>query len=286
MPGRLEKLRLGSISFINSLPVDLGLLCGAVPCAAEIVQAPPAVLNEKMGSGVLDLGPVSTYWYALHSAELVLLPDLSISSRSGVQSVLLFSRRPMAQLAGKAIAVTSQGRTTPVLLEILCRLKYGFKPIVKPLGLDLEAGIPQEAEAALLIGDSALLAKERFKRESWEVIDLAEEWQGWTRMPLVFAVWAVRRAVHAAAPDQAAEAHEALLRSKAWGLSHQEAVIRAAAVKTGLATEVLVSYFSGLSYDFDAELKAAAALFFEYAWRCGLLPDRLPAGPLTAGVRA
>ena len=130
MPRRLNKIRLGSIEFINSLPVDLGLLRGTIPSEAEIIQGSPAALNEKMLSGDLDLGPISVFWYAQHQEEWLLLPELSISSESGVQSVLLFSRHPFAELKGKRIALTGKGRTTPALLSILCQRKYGFMPAI------------------------------------------------------------------------------------------------------------------------------------------------------------
>src|SRR3990167_6198834 len=103
------RLRLGSIEFINSLPVDLGLINGKVPCPAEIVTGVPTVLNEKILKGSIDAGAVSALFYAEHQDQFLLLPDLSISSESGVGSVLLFSRYPMKHLKARQIAVTRQG---------------------------------------------------------------------------------------------------------------------------------------------------------------------------------
>ncbi len=70
-------VRLGSIEFINSLPVDLGLLSGEVAYPeARIYQASPAVLNQKVSEGVLDVSPVSAFWYGQHAKDLLVLPDL------------------------------------------------------------------------------------------------------------------------------------------------------------------------------------------------------------------
>src|SRR3989338_8012379 len=113
-------LRLGSIEFINSLPVDLGIFSKQVPLNAQLVQGSPMRLNELLLQGDLDVSPVSLYWFASHSESLYLLPSLSITSGSAVHSVLLFSCVPAAELAGKKIAVTGKGSTTPALLEILC----------------------------------------------------------------------------------------------------------------------------------------------------------------------
>src|SRR3989338_4788304 len=169
-------LRLGSIEFINSLPVDLGLTSGRVESACEMITGTPAELNEKILRKETDASHVSTVWYAEHQEEFLLFPDLSISSESGVQSVLLFSRHPLKYLKNMSISVTPQGRTTPALLEIICRLRYGFRPHVKVAGpktLDIPAG----SEALLLIGNEALQAREKLKKSGTVVIDLAEEWQ-------------------------------------------------------------------------------------------------------------
>ena len=41
-------MRLGSISFINSLPVDLGLISGEIETDAEIFSTEPSALNENI----------------------------------------------------------------------------------------------------------------------------------------------------------------------------------------------------------------------------------------------
>ncbi|MBI3316190.1 MAG: menaquinone biosynthesis protein, partial [Candidatus Omnitrophica bacterium] len=219
-------IRLGSIEFINSLPVDLGLLSGAVPFSCRIIQDTPAQLNRKILNDELDVSPISAFFYAEYAEEFFILPDLSVSSESGVMSVLLFSRFPLPELEDKTIFLTDKGRTTPVLLEILCRLRHGFIPETKPLTGSLGNG--EGADALLLIGDEALLEKERLTGLGFQAIDLAEEWRRWTGLPLVFALWAVRRSVFAVQGEAIERAHEAILRSKNGGLSHLDLVKTAA----------------------------------------------------------
>ena len=268
-------LRLGSIEFINSLPVDLGLLSGAVPLDAKIIQGPPMALNQKIIRSELDISPVSALWYAEHEKELLLLPDLSISSESGVQSVLLFSRLKLGNFAGATIALTDKGYTTPALLEVLCRLKYGFRPRFKEYPA-LEDSIPEDSDAMLLIGDEALMMREKLKGAQIEVIDLAEEWRQWTHKPFVFAVWAVRREFFLSYPDEVLKAHRAILESKRWGLEHLEEVLRKGVEKTELPKEALRSYFMKLSYSFDETMKEGLELYLQYAVRCGLVAASPP----------
>ncbi|HTL70806.1 MAG TPA: cyclic dehypoxanthinyl futalosine synthase [Candidatus Eisenbacteria bacterium] len=272
----MPRLRLGSIEFINSLPVDLGL-GGASPLDAEIVRGTPSALNDLMLAGSLDVSAVSAFWFARHAADLVLLPGLSISSESGVQSVLLFSRHPWKELKGTRITVTGKGRTTPALLEILCRFRYDFTPKVDYSPSALEDVVKGRASAALLIGDEALTARRRFAGdEALRVYDLAEEWKDWTGLPLVFAVWTARRAYFNEHPSRVREAHEALLVSKRWGLENPEAILDAAEARSGLPRETLRSYFSGLSYGLGEPLRKGMLLYFDYAKKAGLL-DRTPA---------
>jgi chorismate dehydratase len=262
-------MRLGSIEFINSLPVDQGLLKGLVPFRGTIVPGAPSALNDRILEGKLDLSPVSVFWYARHQSEFLLLPDLSISSESGVMSVLLFSRKPLRDLQGQKISITSKGRTTPALLEILCRQRYGFVPQFEaaPNGPDLFG----KAQAVLLIGDEALQAQRQGAQNGYFVTDLAEEWREWTGLPVVFAVWAARRAYFESHPQEVLEAHRAILESKRWGLEHLEEVIEEAQKRTMLPSETLKAYFSKLSYDLDAPLQKGLSLYLEKAAVCGLL---------------
>ena len=281
----MNKIRLGSIEFINSLPVDLGLLRGTIPSEAEIIQGSPAALNEKMLSGDLDLGPISVFWYAQHQEEWLLLPELSISSESGVQSVLLFSRHPFAELKGKRIALTGKGRTTPALLSILCQRKYGFMPVLVPTE-EGRGDVLNGADAVLLIGDEALEAREKYSDSKFQVIDLAEEWRDWTGEPVVFAVWAVRRASWNLSAEKVLEVHQQLLKSKEWGAQHPAEVLNAAEKKTHLPLPVLKAYFSRLSYGFDKKMQAGMKRYLDEAVRCGLLQPAKPFEFITDGSAA
>ncbi|MBI2095518.1 MAG: dehypoxanthine futalosine cyclase [Candidatus Omnitrophica bacterium] len=278
-PGSFSRPRLGGIRFVNSLPVDAGILTGAVPSAVELVQGTPVELNEKIAAGRLDLGPVSALWYAQHHSDLLLLPDLSVSSRSPVQSVLLFSRVPFRQLKGKSIAFAGKGWTTPALLEILSHERHGFLPRISVASIRV-GQIPPDFDAALVIGDEALEWDHRIRNglvpsPSYR-FDLAEEWRGWTGKPFVFAVWVVRRSFYEERPEDVCEVYEVIAQSKEWGEAHLPEVLRLAEEKTELPAAVLRHYFETLDYGLDDELLEGLKLFWKYAVAMG----RLAALPL------
>ncbi len=263
-------MKIGSIDFINSLPVDQGILSGAVSLNGEMVRDTPTQLNQKILNGELDMSPVSSIWFAKNHQQLVLMPELCISSASAVKSVLLFSRMPISKLAGKKIAITEKGATTPALLEVICRYRYGFTPqfvVAKPSF----ASIPDGCDAILLIGDDALRAKEL--SSSTRFTDLAEEWKSWTNLPFVFAVWVARREYLASHPQEVKAAHEALVASRKWGAEHAEAILERSEQLTELQRPVLESYFSRLSYELDDTAMAGMRLFWHYARKAGLLNE-------------
>jgi chorismate dehydratase len=259
--------RLGSIGFINSLPVDYGLLSGEVPSPCRVVRGDPEELNRLMAAGRLDLGPVSALHYAEHAGELLLLGDLSISSRSGVKSVLFFSDEPPAALGGRRVALTRKGRTTPTLLRLLFERRWG----VRPEYVDADAGLESFRDlgfaGTLLIGDEALCAP----TAGLCVTDLAEEWRSWTGLPFVFALWVVRRDFATSHPELLEEAHAAIRRSRLWSAAHADRILAAAREATGLDAPALEAYFRGLRYDFDSELAAGLRRYCELAAEGGHL---------------
>src|SRR6266566_644500 len=100
-------------------------------------------------------------------------------------------------------------------------------------------------------------------------IDLGEEWTRWTRLPFVFAVWAARRAADRATVDRV---HEALLRSRDWGLAHLDELATAAHRATGVSTPECRDYFAGLDYAFTDRHLAGLGTFFRKLAAHGLAP--------------
>ena len=150
-------IRLGSIAYSNSLPVDFGLLSGEVSHTLFIQQGVPSELNASLKEGKLDISPVSALFFAEHAHELLMLPDLSISSESGVQSVLLFSRYPLEALNQKVITITSEGKSTPALLKIILKERYGVTAqYVEKATAWSDLAHDGQSDAFLVIGDDAL----------------------------------------------------------------------------------------------------------------------------------
>lgn len=269
------RLRLGDIQFLNSWPVTYALHRGIIPSPAVIVRDTPARLNGALRGGVLDVSAISALVYLQQRDELVLLPELAIGSESGVNSVLLISRRPLRELQGATIAVTDQGATTPVLLRILLEQAHGVRARLVPAAVRFPE-VLRDHDAALVIGDEALRALPT-ARDDYQTWDLGALWRAWTGLPMVYAVWAVRRAVMTERPEAVGLLSEALRASKAWGDAHRGALAAAAARATGFAPAFVAGYFRGIRYALDPPALAGLQRYAEAAQALGVLAGRVVA---------
>jgi len=263
--------RLGRIPWINCYPVYGAVDRGLVRVSAELVSGTASELNDLLAAGELDMSVVSAVEYARNAAAYHLLPDLAITCDGPVRSVLLFSRRPVAELHESTVLLTASSRTSVLLLELLCRHRWQVTPrfaTARAEGVDLEAlaGLPHDA--VLVIGDAALLLSARHTYP--HVVDLGAEWKRWTGLPFVFAVWAARRDADQAA---ASALHERLLESRAWGLSHLDLLAADAAERTGVPERVCRDYLGDLDYALSYRHLAGLTDFFRRLAQDGLVPD-------------
>ena len=146
--------RVGHIDFLNVLPLSYSYNHGAAQ-GLSITRGVPAVLNNDIINGRLDMSNTSSIIYARHSEKLVILPDVCISTDGPVQSILLISKKPIESLKDDKIILTAKSATSHCLLKIILR-SYGAIPnyYVRHVGPDKP--IPDDATASLLIGDDAL----------------------------------------------------------------------------------------------------------------------------------
>lgn len=268
-------MRIGRIPYVNCFPVYGAIDRGLVPLDGELVTGVPTVLNGLMAQGELDVSVVSAVEYARSSRDYLLLPELAISCDGPVRSVLLFSRRPAAELGGRRVMVSRSSMTSVALLELLFEHVWRVRPEFVPGDAemsDVERFAADEHDARLVIGDAALLlgSPSASVIKPYEyVYDLGSEWKLWTGLPFVFAVWVARRhGVH----TKSLGAHAALLTSRDWGLEHLEELSLQAASQTGISVEACRRYFEGLDYGLGIEYLAGLTEFFARLEAMGRVP--------------
>ena len=173
---------IGRVSFINCEPLFHGL-----DESWDVLPAPPAWLTGHLLRRDCILAPIPAADYAKNSDELFLVPDLAISSKGEVGSVLLFGKVELEDM--KTIALPSDSATSVTLLKYLIN-KRGLKPKYIEMGPDLD-GMLDKCDGCLLIGDRALESAEG--SPELVKIDLGLEWRNVSGHPMVFGVFAARR---------------------------------------------------------------------------------------------
>ena len=179
----LAPFRVGSVSYLNAVPLTRGL-------EEEVLFATPSKLAELLQRDELDAGLVSVT-EVLFNDRYDVLDDIAVASLGEVKSVLLAHRKPIAEV--REVFCDPASLTSVQLLRVLLA-ERGLKPQFLPLASYDFGALP---DYALLIGDPAL----DFSRgpHTHDVWDLGLAWYELTRLPFVYAVWALRRGVENAA---------------------------------------------------------------------------------------
>lgn len=264
----MRPLKISAISFLNTVPLmwdfehDPPLEIGE---NFEVEYTLPSQCAQALRDGAADIGIIPVITTAT-IAGLVVLPDVAIAARNQVRSILLVSRKPMAEI--RTVAVDTSSRTSVGLTQVLLTKFFGghreLTPMAPLLGPMLES-----CDAGLLIGDPAMMAK----TNGLYAYDLAEVWRAETGLPFVFAVWAVRRA---ALGEMRAglDLGGIFRRSRDHGLRPESvaAIAREWAPRMGLSEAAISSYLlENIHYRLDAECRRGLALYFELAVECGII---------------
>jgi len=165
------------VPYLNAVPLTRGL-------ESQIEFIPPAQLAEKLRRGDLDAALVSITEVLFHDGYDV-LDGIAVASLGEVFSVFLAHRIPLEQVT--EVFCDTASLTSVNLLRVLLA-ERGLKPEFKPLPSYAEAG---QHDAVLLIGNPAI----EFRRaaHSHEILDLGTAWYDLTKLPFVYAIWALRR---------------------------------------------------------------------------------------------
>jgi chorismate dehydratase len=246
----LSGLRIGPVSYLNAKPLIWGL-------NSSLLQTDvPAALSEQFFAGKLDVAllPVVD---VLRADAVRIVDNVGIACDGEVFSVVVASRTSL--LETPKIYLDPASRSSTALLRVLLAEFY-------PGGPQIVEGEETPSDGArLLIGDSAI-AFRRYKGSTWHYHDLGWLWKVHTRLPFVFAVWAV-------AGDVSPAVFDALRDVKAAGLSARRE-IAAREPDPAFAYTYLTKH---ICYDVGSDEKAGLRHFERLAKRHGILPNTPPA---------
>jgi chorismate dehydratase len=234
----------------------------------------PALCADELLAGRADLGLIPI---ASLTPELAIVPGCTIASLDQVRSIQLIVRAPHTLETVRTVAADNASRSSRAYVEILFRKFLGTQPEFLTQPADPVAML-QQADAALLIGDPALLALEERARIEAAVgpcqwFDIAHEWTTRTGLPWVAAVWAIR-------PEALTESHvpastitSDLIGSRDHGLTHIGDLVGEWAPRLGLPADTVRDYLSvNIHYTLTESCVEAIRLFRHYAAEFDVLP--------------
>jgi chorismate dehydratase len=242
----------------------------------------PSTCADELLNGRADLGLIPI---ASLTESLAVVPGCAIASLKQVRSIQLIvkTRGRIVHAdellkAVRTVAADTASRSSVAYAEVLFRRFLDTYPEFLPHEADPMAMLT-EADAALLIGDPALLALER--REAIERacgpciwLDLAEQWVTRTGLPWVAAVWAVRpeALVSTFPPDLLVDD---LQRSRDAGLRNVECLVEQWSGRISVPAETIRTYLTrNIYYRLSPECIESIRTFRAYAAELGVLPER------------
>ena len=259
-------LKLGHIVYSNCFPPHAGIITQTVSFPFKLVEGIPTELNRLLYEGKVDVSPSSSIEYAMNPGRYHLLPNLSITSKNKVMSIILESKVPIEDLDKKVVALTTASATSVVLLRILLEVRHDVHPGYTQYeqGVDDPSG---QVDAMLTIGDLAL-TKAPLPGFPYRY-DLGELWHEFTGLPFVFALWHVNYKKNI--DRDIAALYDILITSRTYGMSHLRDLSTSQANRFNVPAALLLSYWNSFSYDFGNNEQKGLLAFYGYAAEIGAI---------------
>jgi chorismate dehydratase len=271
-------LRVAAINFLNPAPLMWDFehppLDSVLAQRYTLHYTQPSLCADELLAARADLGLVPI---ASLTPSLAIVPGCTIASLDEVRSIQLIVKSPHTLGTVKTIAADTASRSSLAYAEILFRKFLNIHPAFLPAAANPIAML-QQADAAILIGDPALLALE--SREQIEAavgpcqwFDLAHEWHTRTNLPWVAAVWAVRPEALGHPNLTAAQLTEDLEASRNHGLRNIENLVEQWTPRIAIPAATIRHYLShNIHYVLNTDCIRTIELFRQYAAEVDVLP--------------
>ncbi len=264
-------VRLGVVSFINTLPLIDGL---EQLRDVTLHHSVPSLLIDMLLSDEVDVALCSSIDYQRSPQPLSILPVGLLGCHGTTLTVRMYSSVPLDRI--ERIYCDTDSHTSVALLQILLRERYDISPEL----IDYDAreyvadNHPLEyPESMMLIGDKVVTHSPPPVRYPHQ-FDLGEAWRELTGKPFVFALWMARQ-----------DADPASLRTVGIALDHQrrhnqerlDGIIHTRVRPGNWPVDLAKSYLTQrITYQFDETHLESLELFFDKAHEHNLIEKCRP----------
>ena len=252
--------RIAASSYLNTAPLIWSFIHGAQRDAVDLfTDTAPARCAEMLARGEVAAALVPVIEYQ-RLADIAIVPDVCVGSRSAVRSVVLATKRNNLKKVTR-VALDDSSRTSVALVKIIFREFLGFEPEWQTSPPDLAAMLAHN-DAALIIGDPAM----KIPRDQFQVFDLATLWHDYTGFGFVFAMWMARvnSADRVRAIDFAAARDE--------GLANLDEITAQHQTQAQLSPQEIKEYLTqNIAFKLDHEMQKGLNLYFDLAQKHELI---------------
>ena len=243
---QLDKIRVGSVNYLNTKPLEYGLKRPPVSEMIELIEDYPARVADLLMNNEIDLGLIPVAAIS-KIPDYKIVGDYCIGTEGEVASVCLFSEVPVEKI--QKVYLDYQSRSSVALLKWLMKEYWGSNAeLIEAKDENFRKEI-KCTTAGLVIGDRAL----EQRKISTFIYDLGLEWKKITGLPFVFAAWISTR-------DLPKEFITIFNESNALGLNHLDEIIAA----NPFDLYDLKKYYTlHISYRLDEKKREAMKKFLE-----------------------
>jgi chorismate dehydratase len=263
---RDRPIRLGVVSFVNTLPLIDGL---EHLVDVQLRHSVPSLLLDQLASGEVDVALCSSIDYQRSPVPLMVLPVGLLGCDGPTLTVRLYSATPIEQI--HRVHCDTDSHTSVALLRILLRELHGIEPEL--IDYDAREHVAQNKpiqwpEVMLLIGDKVVTDSPPADVYPYQ-LDLGDAWVKHTGLPFIFALWMARADADAALVGSAAAI---LDRQRRHNLERIDGMVHRKAVPRNWPGDLARNYLKQhIAYDLTDDRRAGLEFFFTRAREHGLV---------------
>lgn len=185
----MERVRVATISYINSIPFVYGLTHADNALRADLLLHTPsrcvkAFIDNECDIAIVPVGALDTL------GKYKIVSSYCISSSYDVHTVALMSNSPIEEIT--KIYIDGDSRTSAKLIKILARDYWNITPEYEQIDArNINPDDYPRGTGFMLIGDKVFEAEKHFTY----FYDLVSAWNKMTNLPFVFAVWVAKEGV-------------------------------------------------------------------------------------------
>jgi chorismate dehydratase len=264
-------IRLGVVSFVNTLPLIDGL---EKLVDVDLRSTVPSLLLDQLVGGEVDVALCSSIDYQRSDAPLTILPVGLLGCDGSTLTVRLYSTRPLDRIS--EVYCDTDSHTSVVLMQILLKEQFQIEP--RLIDYDARERVADNRpldwpQAVLLIGDKVVTDSPPAIRYPYQ-LDLGAAWAERTGLPFVFALWLARRECD---PSIIANAAAILDRQRRHNRERLDLIIHRRALSRGWPADLADGYLKQeIAFEWSEQRRVGLELFFDKAVEHGLANHRRP----------